>query len=163
MDTQDPFEPEETPENLAGTAGTAGTDGAAGTGLGEDTHISDTSQTRNQTPHTPPGLNLSDTLNDSDLSNPNTQTYIGQLQEEDSELEEYTQQLRARDSNVPSDNVTQDDGQLNDTIPFVANPQDRDPSNDPRLDIPPGPITDDMIEIIPFDNRGVRPIFTNFG
>ena len=154
MDTQDPFEPEETPENLAGTAGT---DGAAGTSLGEDTHISDTSQVRNQTPHTPPGINLSDTSFDSDIPTPNTNTSIGQLQEEDTAMDDPTQQLRARGSNVPSDNVTQDEDQLNETIPFVAYPYNRDPLNDPRLDIPPGPITDDMIEIIPFDNRGVRP------
>ena len=43
------------------------------------------------------------------------------------------------------------------TIPFVTNPFRGDPLNEPHLEIPPIPITDDMIETIPFETRNVRP------
>ena len=42
-------------------------------------------------------------------------------------------------------------------IPNIIDPFRRNQSNDPRSELPPLPITDDMIKIIPFETRNVRP------
>ena len=73
---------------------------------------------------------------------------FGRLVEPDTQEDDLTQQL-------PDWNkATQEQQQMSEIIPFVANPQNRDQLNDSHMDLPPIPITDDMIETIPFDNRG---------
>ena len=100
---------------------------------------------------TPSEIDMSETETTIDTSFDIPDTSFGQLHED--KMSD-TDMIQAVENYVPEQEAPRPRTQI---IPYVTNPFRRDPSNDPRSELPPLPITDDMIEIIPFETRNVRP------